>query len=263
MLLVIPVVIIILVALIIKRSRLVHQDISNYMRHFFVPFLEVMKVKAGEEAKLSASVDFRNPEKVLAPNKYKETVPRKRSVKLFEPKYILAKITLLDQSYLETVIADDLKVLSYRNPRGKYKTKKKTVHHYFIKLTASKAVYRLRDSSPPPEITVDENETEYMLKLKGKAKALGVAVLTPAIYFQGLQRIYDQLIPLDSPPDALQQASVPGAAITSGALPLLGAVPAMIWTDSYFSNYDYDSTQHRGDVPLLVDEGSSPNMFDS
>src|SRR5687768_7412399 len=129
---------IVLIFMVRQRQKLLKKDLNNYLREFFMPFLEVIKIKAGEEAKLSAALDFRDPERALNPTNYEETRPRKRSVKLYEPKFIVAKVALLDQSYLETVIADDIKVLTSRNARGKYKTKKKTVHHFYVKLTVSK-----------------------------------------------------------------------------------------------------------------------------
>lgn len=259
---------IILTLVVINHYKLKKKDLHNYLREFFMPFLEVMKIKAGEEAKLSASLDFRDPTKVLDPTKYRETEPRKRSIQLYQPKFIIAKISLLDQCYLETVIADDIKVISYRNPRGKYKSKKKTVHHYFIKLTVSKSVYRLKSGSPPPEIEVSEDESEYVLKFKGKVKEPGETILQRETYFIGLQRLYDMLEPVNAPPAAVAEkpsgsdGDSSGDALSSSSLGP-GTIPAMIWADSYFKTHDYDSTRNRGEVPLMVEDESTANMFDS
>jgi len=74
-----------------QAKKLSSKDISNYMRKFFLPVLHVLGKKAGLQAKLSATLDFRIPEKALTPVKSKV---RHKNLKLYSPKYIMAKLLL-------------------------------------------------------------------------------------------------------------------------------------------------------------------------
>ncbi|MDH4059170.1 MAG: hypothetical protein OEU76_10420, partial [Cyclobacteriaceae bacterium] len=135
------------------RIAFASRDINNYLRVFFMPFLEILKQKAGEEAKLSAALDFRDPVKSLPPENYDIKVHgRTRKVKLYEPKMIIAGVTLADQSYMETVVLDEIRNISYSNARGKSKSKTKTLHRLFIKLTVDKKVYKRKGNSIPSHI---------------------------------------------------------------------------------------------------------------
>ena len=50
-----------------QAKKLTSKDISNFMREFFLPVLHVLGQKAGLQAKLSATLDFRIPQNVLTP----------------------------------------------------------------------------------------------------------------------------------------------------------------------------------------------------
>ncbi len=253
--------------LILRRITLVKRDINNYLRSFFMPFLEVMRIKAGEETKLSASLDFRNPMKVLKP--VLSTV-RGRKLETFQPKYIIAKVTLLDGAYLEIVIADDIRKFSYTSASGKSKSKIKTTHHFFIRLTAPKAVYKLKNQRLPPEVTMEETGDEIIFKLKGKHKALGYLILTPKIFLSGLQSLYDQLEelnptvpPLASGADVNLPPSGTSSRVTTSDTGLTSAIPFLIWSDTYFDRTDFDSLRDTDDVPLIMDEDGKLNIFES
>ncbi len=253
--------------LILRRQNLAKRDINNYLRSFFMPFLDLMRVKAGEDAKLSASLDFRNPTKVLKP--ILSTV-RSRKLETFQPKYILAKVTLLDGAYLEIVIADDIKQYSYKSASGKHKSKVKTTHHYFIRLSAPKRVYKRKNQKLPTAVTVEETDDEIIFKLKGKHKDLGYLILSPKVFLLGLQSLYHQLEELNPtvPPLAtathvnqpISGASNRAASSDTGAA---DAIPYLLWSDTFFDRTDYDSLRDTGDIPLIVDEDSKLNIFES
>lgn len=254
-----------------RKKNFQKHDINNYFRLFFMPFLEMLRVKAGEEAKLSASLDFRNPKKSLPPVK---SMVGNRTVQTYQAKYIIAKVSLLDGSYLEFVIADDIKIFSYRSASGKSKTKTKTVHHYFIRLTLSKNVYKLKSQSLPGGVTLEETANDYTFKFKGKQKDSDYVLLKLTVFVMGLQSLYnlveeihaapaitDQPTPVDSKKAVQKKESdyATSDSYTSDS----SAIPFVLWSDSMFNRSDYDSTMDRGDVPLIMDEDSKLNVFES
>lgn len=245
------------------RSQFASRDINNYLRLFFMPFLEVVRQKAGEEAKLSASLDFRDPFKVLKPTKQEVNVQgRKRYINIYEPKMIIAGVTLLDNSYLETVVMDEIKKVNYTNPRGKSKSKTKTVHRIFIRLTASKNVYTRNDSSIPPHVEFTDQADSYSFKLKEKKKEDTYGVLKPSEFFTELALLYGLLQPLHGAAAGgpAPTEPIPGASSMTGTGS--GITEALVWNDLLFNNYDYDSVSRRGSgVPGSDNE--SRNIFDS
>lgn len=247
------------------RSHFARRDINNYLRLFFMPFLEVVRQKAGEEAKLSASLDFRDPFKVLKPTKEEIKVQgRKRYIDIYEPKMIIAGVTLLDNSYLETVVLDEIKKVSYTNPRGKSKSKTKTVHRIFIRLTASKNVYRRNDQSIPPQVEFTDTADSYLFKLKQKKKEEAYEVLKPSEFFKELALLYGLLQPLhgaagEAPTPSTETIPAAASGITDTGT---GITEALVWNDLLFNNYDYDSVSRRGSG-LSGSDNESRNIFDS
>jgi hypothetical protein len=254
-----------------RKKNFQKHDINNYFRLFFMPFLEMLRVKAGEEAKLSASLDFRDPKKSIPPVK---SMVGSRNVQTYQAKYIIAKVSLLDGSYLEFVITDDIKVFNYRSASGKSKTKTKTVHHYFIRLSVPKNVYKLKSQSLPASVTVEEMANDYTFKLKGKQKDSNYVLLKLSVFVMGLQSLYnlveeinaapaipDQRTPVDS--KKVVQKKDSDYATSDSYASDSSAVPFVLWSDSMFTRSDYDSTMDRGDVPLIMDEDSKLNVFES
>lgn len=253
--------------LILRRINFKKRDINNYLRSFFMPFLELMRIKAGSEAKLSASLDFRNPTKAFTP--VKSTV-RGRKLETYQPKYIIAKVTLLDGAYLEIVIADDIKIYNYRSASGKPKSKTKTTHHFFIRLSVPKSVYKRKDQMLPYNVTVEEQGEEFVFKLKGKHKDNGYLILAPKIFLTGLQSLYHQVEeinptakPVAETGEATQVKRPASKDFTDGTSSADSTLPYLLWSDSLFNRTDYDSTQDRGDIPMIVEEDSKMNVFES
>jgi hypothetical protein len=246
-----------------SRSQFTKRDINDYLRLFFIPFLEAIRKKAGDEAKLSASLDFRDPFKAIKPQKSDIMVAgRKREVNVYEPKIIIAGVTLTDNSYLETVVMDEIKKVSYTNPRGKSKSKTKTVHRLFIRLTADKNVYKRNEKELPANIEFSDSADSYLFKLKDKKKEAVYGVLQPGEFFTELTILFGLLQPLHGISGAGQT--------TTGITPIPGVpasgigsvVDAMVWNDSLFNNYDYDSVSRRGSGLSGTDD-QSRNIFDS
>lgn len=232
------------------------RDINNYLRLFFIPFLETIRQKAGDDTKLSASLDFRDPLKVLTPTQSEVTVAgRKRKIQLYEPKLVIAGVSLHDNSYLETVLLDEITKISYRNANNKTKSKTKTLHRLFIRLTVSKDVYKRNDLTVPSHIEVSESADQYIFKLKHKEKEQVYGILTPGVFFGALSSLYQYLQPIH------------GATPEGGSFitPETGAgrlVEALVWNDILFNDYDYDSVSRRssGDVS---GSDESRSIFDS
>ncbi|HAA15876.1 MAG TPA: hypothetical protein DCE41_30860, partial [Cytophagales bacterium] len=60
-------------------KKMQEQDLHNTLRLLFIPLLNVLMVKSGPQAKMSANLNFRDPRKDLDPKKYKDG--RGRNVK--------------------------------------------------------------------------------------------------------------------------------------------------------------------------------------
>jgi hypothetical protein len=260
--------------LIMKKSTVKKRDLNNYLRLFFMPFLHVMKDLAGEEAKLSAAVDFRDPLRNVEPASSKVSG---RDIKTYEAKYIAAKILLRDGAYLETVVADDIKKISYRNPRGKYKSKMKTVHHYFQRLTLPKSTYKLKGLKLLSHMQMEETADSYVFKLKGKGKTLDYSILTLQEYMQGIKNIYNQVQNVNEPPaDLSKPVSTPlpnpsttpvnkvsnaGTGRTDSGIDT--TLPTYMMTHDYFDRHDFNSMRDRDDMNRLAEEDVKMNIFDS
>jgi hypothetical protein len=264
---------IITVWLFMRMNTMKSRDLNNYLRLFFMPFLNAMKDLAGEEAKLSAAVDFRDPLRNIKPMASKVSG---RNIKIYEAKYIAAKILLRDGAYLETVVADDIKEISYRNPRGKYKSKKKTVHHYFQRITLPKGTYKLKGLKLLSNMQMEETTDGYVFKLKGKGKILNYDILTLQEYMQGIKHIYNQVQSINEPPPGTSESGTSPLPITSAVSGVKAPVnsvgsdggtdsmlPAYWMSRGYFDNHDFDAMRDRDDMNRLSDDDTKMNIFDS
>jgi len=246
------------------RSHFAKRDINNYMRLFFMPFLEVIRQKAGEEAKLSASLDFRDPIKTLTPSKEEINVNgRKRYINTYEPKTIIAGVTLLDNSYLETVVMDVIKQVNYKSSSGKSKSKTKTVHRIFIRLTASKNVYKRNEKSIPAQVEFSDTADSYLFKLKEKKKEDTQGVLKPGDFFTELAMLFGLLQPLYGTAAQGLAAPAEGMPATAGAISGTDRMAeALVWNDLFFNSTDYDGVSRQGSGLMGTEDGSR-NIFDS
>lgn len=236
----------------IKLARLRKLNMSDYLRNFFLPLLEVLQQKAGADAKLTAALDFRDPFVSMKPQVYQETVPRKQEVKLYEPKMIVAGVELLDKSYMELVLLDEIKKISYRNPRGKYKYKTKTLHRLFIRLTVPKANYQRSAQQLPSHVEMEEQGDAMIFKLKHKAKEQTLDVMRPTEFTTQMGLLYGLMIPVAG-----------GLAANAMANQLAGTnlTDPLLWSDTYFTQYDRDGMRRTRHTSSSSD--TSPNAFDS
>ncbi len=244
------------IVLLIRRKKLKQKDVNNYLRLFFLPILNVLKDKAGDDAKLSASLDFRNPRKVLEPVKSTIGV---RKQKLYSPTYIISKVPLTDDTLLEFAVKDDIKDLRWtkRSASGKtkYKSKTKFVHQCFIKMTLPKKEYTWNGTEAPGVQIIDHND-QYVAKVKVKIKKVGDHVLHVKAFFDAIQSVYGQFQPLNPTTNAptSKDESVEYEDVFM-------AVP-YVWYGGYFDRYDYDSFDHSDTGEVMMDDDAT-NVFDS
>jgi len=154
-------------------AKLRQRDLTNQLRLLFVPMLHILSFKAGTNAKLSAKLDFSNYLKGKPESESKEG-PRK--IKLFQPKFILGKVRLLDESLMEFVIGDDHRKLTIKkrssSGKTKIKNKHKITHYAFLKMSFPKVNYMLSDT-PGGAAIVEEDEyivSKRKLKVKTEDK---------------------------------------------------------------------------------------------
>ncbi|MEM7109857.1 MAG: hypothetical protein AAF519_16650 [Bacteroidota bacterium] len=244
------------ILMLIKRSAAKKKDINNYLRQFFMPVLNVLKDKAGEDAKLAASLDFRNPRKVLEP--VKSTIGTRKQ-KMYSPTYIMSRLTLKDGTLLEFVVKDDIKDLNWtkRTARGKTKYKKKTkfVHHCFIKMTLAKEEYTWNGTQGDGIEVVDHNG-HYQVKTKIKIKKVGDHVLHVKSFFDTMQAIYALFGPLN-PNTSASTVRDDSQEFHDDYM----FVP-YVWYGGYFDQYDYDSFEYS-DTGEIMMEDEAANVFDS
>jgi hypothetical protein len=251
------------------KKHFVRHDINNYLRLFFMPYLEVMKQKAGEEAKLSASLDFRDPFKAIRPTAQRITVNgRARNIEVYEPKIIIAGVTLADNSYLETVLVDEIKDIRYSSASGKSKRKSKTAHQIYIRLSVDKSRYNRSAQTLAANVELQEDSDRFIFKLKQKEKEASYDILKPIIFFGALGSLYDYITPTGGlPPSAptIAGAPIPGGAplgLHQPPLPMGDRMyETMMWNDLIFDRYDHDSMlrRQRG----ISSDNEPTNFFES
>jgi len=225
----------VLILLVRRRMMLGKRNLSNYLRTFFVPVLTVLRDKAGEDAKMIAALDFRDPVKVLPFEKIEEP-HLSRTVKLYTPKMITAGVTLKDGSYLEMVVLDEIRKIVKRTARKtKYMTK--TTHRLFIRLTVPKAIYE-KEGMPDAHVEVEEQADQYICKLKYKEKEMSNGMLKPAILIGQMALLYGMF---SSRPGVEVPTFTEGIAMAGQQ----AGVNDLMWNDQIFSQYDHDSFSRR------------------
>ncbi|MGD1957847.1 MAG: DUF308 domain-containing protein [Fulvivirga sp.] len=244
------------ILMLVQRSAAKKKDINNYLRQFFMPVLNVLKDKAGEDAKLAASLDFRNPRKVLDP--VRSTIGTRKQ-KMYSPTYIMSRVTLKDGTLLEFVVKDDIKDLNWtkRSASGKTKYKRKTkfVHHCFIKMTLAKAEYTWNGTQDDGIEVVDHNG-HYQVKARIKIKKVGDHVLHVKSFFDTMQAIYALFGPLNpSTPASTRRDDSEEFHDDYMFVPY-------VWYGGYFDEYDYDSFEYS-DTGEIMMEDEAANVFDS
>ncbi len=248
-----------------KRLKLEHNDLNNYMRFFFYPLLEVMKDKAGEEAKISASLDFREPRTGIEPELGKVN---ERNLKHYHTEIIKAKIPLKDGASLELSLIDDIKDFTYwktsASGKRKFKSKSKIIHQYSIRLTVPKASYPHARPQGTDEILLELTDDAYVLKFKGKHKVDAKEHLLPLkSFFQTIESMYECI---QGPPKRKSEGEEDAEVEELETLEVYedDTLPFVLWTGGYFDDYDYDSVHYSesiGDGAYMDEEGGS--VFDS
>jgi hypothetical protein len=179
-----------------KSQRYMKYDINNYLRTVFVPIVSALRDKAGGQAKLSAQLDLRD---LVKEKEFTQDVVRGRSRKLYQPNPIMLSTQLNDGTMVELAVQDDISHFTYRNARGKTKSKTKATHNYLIKLAAPKEKYPSPGDVNDPRITLEDRGEFYVAKYKGKLKT-GVVMLDDDIIldneaiFKAMQLLYDILL---------------------------------------------------------------------
>ncbi len=244
-----------------KRKKSKDKDLSNYLRLFFMPVLHVLQKKAGEDARLAASLDFRIPRSAITPA---ESKVLHKNLKLYQPKYIIAKVTLKDKTVLEFVVADDLKDFNWTKTsssgKTKFKSKSKVVHHCFIKMTLDKEMYKLK-ANPSENISIVDHNGSFIAKVKIKIKVIGrKKVLGVNHFFEGLQLVYDQFVPLNPVAEAPPRDEDNNERMDIDDDVALDT--PYIWYGAAFDQYDYDSFDHDDEGDFVMDDGAA-TVFDS
>ncbi|MEM9340368.1 MAG: hypothetical protein AAGA66_16655 [Bacteroidota bacterium] len=242
------------------RKKLKTQDINNYLREFFIPALHLLKEKAGEQSKLSAKIDFRNPRTVLKPEIGKH---QGRNQKRYLPVYIIAKIVLKDESLLEFVVQEDIKDLKWkkRSSSGKikFKTKTKLTQLCTIKMTLLKTSYTWKGTTNS-DVDVSDTGDHYLAKTKAKVKKTGENILHVKVFIDAIQAVYDQFEPVDPVSSAI--TPTPDTQKESDTHEEIGVLAPYIWYGGYFDRYDYDSFDHTHYEEGVYEEGGA-TVFDS
>jgi hypothetical protein len=259
----------ILVWVINTKSHFASRDINNYLRLFFMPYLEVMKQKAGEDAKLSASLDFRDPFKAIRPTSHRVLVNgRHRNIEVFEPKIIIAGVTLSDNSYLETVLVDEIKDIRYSSASGKSKRKSKTSHQIFIRLSVDKNRYNRATQTLPTNVEFSEDAGKYIFKLKQKEKEASYDILKPIVFFSALSSLYNYVTPIGGAPQAPTAGSPTPPVQPLGLNQPVSSTGRMyetlMWNDLIFDRYDHENMLRRDRLDRgLRSDDESTNYFES
>lgn len=233
------------------------RDLNNYLRGFFFPVLEVLKDKAGENTKLSASLNFNDPRK----GKAQHSTQAGRKVAQYEATYILTKVILKDDAALEFVIGDLLKDLNWskRSASGKtkFKSKSKVAHLCIIKLSVPKSKYSIQVPDIPEDVAVEEKGDLLILKKKIKIKRVGKDhVMSPKALFDGLQSLYALLLDPGNDGDRMNLSNEQREDFSDEAM------IATVWSGGYFDDYDYDSFDYTDTSYGAYDDGAE-SIFDS
>jgi hypothetical protein len=191
---------------------------------------------------------------------------RNRNIEVFEPKIIIAGVTLSDNSYLETVLVDEIKDIRYSSASGKSKRKSKTSHQIFIRLSVDKNVYNRATQTLPSNVEFSEDAGKYIFKLKQKEKEASYDILKPIVFFGALSSLYNYVTPIGGAAQA-PVAGAPTPPVQPLGLNQPSVSPAdrmyetLMWNDLIFDRYDHINMRSQ-DRSLRSDDEST-NYFES
>lgn len=244
-----------------RAKQMKAHDLHDTLRLMFVPLLKLLMVKAGPGARLSANLDFRDPTD-NEPDKYKDA--RARNVKHYKHTYIMCKTVLQDGGLLELVSGDDIRKLSYwktsASGKSKHKSKTKTTHIIFVKLSVPTAHYTVKEDRPNPEIDVTIDDDRIILKYRFKMKFQEPHILKSHSAQKLLHKVYDQLEPIPGAVTAPQRLRDREDDVEDDDVPDI--LPVMIWQEDYFDDYDVYGTSY-GYYDYDYDDDDHVNVFDS
>ena len=248
------------------KNKFEKRDMNNYLRLFFFPLLDVLKLKAGEDAKLSAQLDFRIPTRDQKPKEYSVD---KKKIREFSQNYIIAKCQLKDAVLLEFVVADGIKEMKYwkRSASGKQKHKSKTkvTHQYYVKITAPKSEYSLKGKIPEM-VRFEETDTDFVFKLKTKAKIDNKSHVLPVKEFlANIQQIYELIRANDPEKWEIKEKKPEGVGVEAEREEYYDdytGVSMMMWSGGYFDRYDYESFE-SSETGIYDDASDEDTFFDS
>lgn len=242
-----------------KMYQLKGDDVSNYLRLFFLPILKVLTDKAGAESKLAATLDFKD---ARDRNPMKNTLRNGRNQTRYAPTYILARVQLLDGAKLQFGLQEEIKDLNWsqRNSRGKtkYKSKTKTTHLLLIKMSIPKSNYEWNGTSFE-DLVIKEKNYHYEVRKKLKLKALGDHFLPVDVFFKAISSIYAQFTPLEGG----EQRKHPREGDAGEYIEDDGVyIAPYVWYGGYFDDYDYDSVDYHDGTDMAYDDDEN-SVFDS
>jgi hypothetical protein len=228
----------------------------------------VLKDKAGEKAHLALGLDLRNPRKIEPTRKYKE---EENDIKLYEPKYIIGKLKLLDETGMEFILSDEIRAIRLIRRRGgktKIKHKSKVSRHYFIRLIFPKKYYVLKNGAAV-NARVEETPDAIICKLKVKTKTAQIEeIVSLGEFLNSVQELYGLVRPRDGaslPEGTVQPAAGETAkdATAAGSVTdeSLTAVPFMVWGGTYFTAGDYSGFSRE--TGYYSDDTGSDTFLDS
>ncbi|MGD1846522.1 MAG: hypothetical protein ACFB10_14135 [Salibacteraceae bacterium] len=250
------------------KNQLQSKDLNSYLQLFFFPLLEMLMVKAGQQAKLSATVDFRIPQADIEPKTGKV---RGRLLRLRRITYLTAQVKLQDGAVLTIGVAAAVKNFTWtkRSYSGKikHKSKLKTTTQLVLKIKFPKTKYKLIKKGNF-YIDAKSDSEYYIVKSKAKAKSVNESdfELPINVPFQAMEKIYqlfEDLKPEDNPkatpatdhPQNARRTNEVEDEFDDFLLPT-------VWMGSYFDNYDHSSFDYEA-TGWHVDESDEVGVFDS
>ncbi len=229
------------------NSKLVHLDLTNHLRLFLMPLLYILVEKSGDKADLALTLDLRNPVKKDPTRRYKEL---ENDIKFYDPKYIIAKIKLLDETTMEFIVSDDIRAMRIVkhsfSGKTKIKHKDKVARFYFIRLVFPKKYYRVKNDATT-SVRLEETSDNIVCKLKAKAKSQKIdEIISVDEFLKSVEELYNlvevipgvqlpakvNMAPVDNPPQ-------PETADANMVQDTTTMVPFMVWGGSYFGMSDY------------------------
>ncbi len=239
------------------NSKLVHLDLTNHLRIFLMPLLYVLVDKAGEKTDVSLQLDLRNPIKKDPEKRYQEF---ENTVKLYEPKYIIGKVKLLDETTMEFILSDDIRsmrIVKHNVGKTKIKHKDKVARYYFIRLVFPKKYYMVKNGSAA-SARLEETADAIICKLKVKSKSQKIEeIVSVDEFLKSVEELYGLV---QVKPDAQLPEKVNMAPPATAPEPVEGQqvpvddgftmVPFMVWGGTYFGVSDYSGfTRTSGYYP--------------